>query len=104
MNWPKEVPILKAKDICKGRFDGPNNTHCLAGWAKKYWPDNYAKIWDVLNEMVSPDFYYVYTFNDNPNITKKECVNLWNQCMANLGYTEGNPMKPTKKTKYFNER
>jgi hypothetical protein len=30
--WPETVPILNARDIIKGDFDGPNNTHCLRGW------------------------------------------------------------------------
>jgi hypothetical protein len=109
-NWPDTVPILSARDICKGGFNAghwPNYTYCLTGWAREaqltvnplaYKPS--PRVWKALKQSVSEvglpptvDVVRNYTdlFNVNDRIPKPLAARVWNRAMAILGYTVGNP-------------
>jgi hypothetical protein len=85
---PKTVPVLKAKDICKFAYDGPNGTHCLAGWARALVGSD-----DILDGRVSRlccavrniiDDFSIFDFNDdNPTLV---VAATWNKAMPALGY------------------
>ncbi len=91
-NAPEFVWVLTAKDFCRRAYDGPSGTHCLDGWRRKTFNNNALgyKAYAELSELTGGITY----FNDTTPL--KEVAKIWNQAMANLGYTEGNPEKPRK--------
>ena len=116
MRWPKSVPILEASDINRGGYNGPDGTHCLFGWVVSVFdidPMDLATFDDrrpegllgralydaclKLSPKHMPKGYYVFSYkNDNRRNTKADIARAWNRAMAELGYTEGNPERPTK--------
>ena len=43
IKWPERVPILDASDMCKGNYDGPNDTQTK---------EKSAKLWnEVMTEL-----------------------------------------------------
>lgn len=94
MTWPKEVPILEAKNMHKGSYNGPNGTHCLLGWSYEVFPINEK----VSNRVVRAIFRTarihesdIADFNDDKKRPKTELAAVWNKAMARLGYVVGNP-------------
>ena len=77
------VPKLTAKDICRGKSNGPNETHCLGGWAEFVFKNNSLVRSMVLNKLDKLTGDYV-DFNDNTNNKKRDIANLWNRCMKEL--------------------
>ncbi len=88
--WPEFVWVLEAEDICKGQLNGPNGTHCLLGWCEETFGDEFPeadrKAVCVLYQLIS-DSISIFCSTNPPWKSAK----VWNQAMANLGYTEGNP-------------
>ena len=91
--WPTEVPVLEAKDIHKGSFDGPNGTHCLAGWRDMTFGSPEGQPWNVAYDAISSECGDLETmeFNDNEKTPKARIARTWNRAMAKLGYVVGNP-------------
>lgn len=96
--WPEEVPVLTARDIHKGGFDGPRGSHCLVGWLDEVFPcwgeqqmRPYRAIRKQLPKLRGGSHMLPSVWNDSPNVTKTEIARVWNTAMAQLGYTEGNP-------------
>ena len=89
---PDFVWVLTADDFCRGTYDGPNGTHCLAGWGRVTFgkPPLLNEAFKELRLLCG----YIPRFNDTEPFEK--LAEVWNQAMANLGYTEGNPEKPRK--------
>lgn len=97
--WPVEVPVLGPEDICRGALSRSNGTHCLLGWKCKvfgYVGNVQRKVVDEIFE-VSGRPPSIPFFNDDRRNSKDELAKVWNQAMANLGYTVGNPEKARKK-------
>ncbi len=92
-DWPESVPVLSEDDIYKGKLNGPDNMHCLVGWrdvtfrCHKCRIESSSELYDVIGTLSMAGF--------NDSHTKAESAKVWNQAMANLGYTEGNPESPT---------
>ena len=101
--WPDEVPVLVAGDIHKGWFNGPGDTHCLAGWWREicdepsdsYSPSDVDEaIVEAARELGAREADYkwgqsVSYINDgNP---KPLVARIWNRAMAKLGYVVNNP-------------
>lgn len=87
---PEFVPHLTARDIHQGSGDGPNGTHCLIVWAMEAFKDGYVRHEIVWRELcrrtgVKSD-KRLDLWNDNH--TKSEVARVWNEVMAELGYTE----------------
>lgn len=34
IDWRLRLHKLEDKDVCQGRLDGPNGTHCMGGWLR----------------------------------------------------------------------
>lgn len=94
MAWPETVPILSARDICKGNWDGPGNTHCLSRWNELAFPDEREQ--SIVSRRLKAEVKrhggtYVTDFNDDENVSKDFLARLWNRVMRKLGYRVGNP-------------
>jgi len=93
--WPESLPVLRAKDIHRGHFDGPNGTHCLAGWvyALLHGRNTRAKFRDQLEHTLSTSGIVacpglIPAANDNPANSKASLAKAWNDTLAHFGYTE----------------
>ncbi len=91
-DWPESVPVLTAKDIHRGGYDGPNGTHCLLGHARSrfgrfqwYGGAVEAALIDAVHDAGGLS---VASFNDDPTNAKTAIANVWNKAMRSLGYTE----------------
>ena len=84
MSWPTKVPILDARDICRGRaFQGEKR--CLLGWtAESFGGVEVSRVRRLLQEECG----YEPTFNDNQENSLRKIANVWNRVMRKLGYTE----------------
>lgn len=87
IEWPKQVPVLTADDMCKGVFHGPNGTRCLAGWMDNVFNDHAARYVArcAIIEIAGVD---ITAYNDNPRRKLSSLARTWNRAMARLGYTE----------------
>ena len=92
MSWPETVPVLTAKDIHKGGYDGPDgNTHCLLGWVGvtfmfgQGWCEAASAISEVCEERFGES--NILTANDG-ELPKPRLARAWNEAMRRLGYTE----------------
>lgn len=95
VRYPKEVPILSARDICRGWADGPNGNHCLWGWNKVVFGPSASmgtRPYDLLQAAVvraSQSMHNDMTdFNDDKVNSKRKIAAVWNEVMVELGYTE----------------
>ncbi len=85
MNRP---PWLTAADMCRGKMDGPNDTHCLYGWAQTIDPDyDYGVIDAVSTQCWKRDRCSIPRSNDAH--TNQENVELWHRALNSLGWEEG---------------
>lgn len=93
---PKFVWVLTADDFCRGTYDGPNGIHCLAGWGRVAFGKTLLlnRAFEELELLCG----FIPRFNDKESFEK--LAKVWNQAMANLGYTEGNPVKPKKEAAF----
>lgn len=94
MAWPKEVPVLTARDIHKGSLDGPNGTHCLYGWLYKSF--GAFSIPTKAFEQLRDDCGTPLLGNFNDSNPKRKVARTWNRAMAKLGYVVGNPEAKAK--------
>ncbi len=84
----KEVPWLTAEDMCKGKMRGPNDTHCLVGWADLIDPNfQHGIMAAVSNQCWKRDRKGTPASNDAH--TNQENVELWHRALASLGWEEG---------------
>ncbi len=107
--FPKTVPILETKDMCKGRYNDGNKC-CLVGHSNKFVLENRKEIQKSLKKVIKEelgnsfgtDNYLaanIVLFNDNKKNTKPLLARVWNRAMFLLGYTVGNPeKKPLRKS------
>lgn len=96
-SFPSEVPKLKAEQMHRGDMDGPNGTHCLAGWrAKSFgWFNDRTEAWVVaFGKLVG---WPVSTAGWNDSHTLEECADAWNRTALALGYIDAGDkfVKPT---------
>ncbi len=81
------VPYLVAADMCRRFAHGPDDTHCLLGWA--CWVDP-ERLHDVVGAVaracIKRDGKTIPTSNDMHSL--EENAALWNRAMRSLGYTE----------------
>jgi hypothetical protein len=107
--WPKEVPVLVAGDICKGRLMDKEK-YCLMGWAYNSFgrrtpsgwfrnsPES-RKVLAMLRDACRKELGYspqgdpIPVYNDSFRRSKAAIAKVWNQVMAKLGYVVGNPEK-----------
>lgn len=89
MAWPKEVPILTARDIYQGGLDGPRNTHCLYGWLGVVFGE--ATVPPKLFEKIRKECGTVFIAEFNDSKSKALVAKTWNRAMAKCGYVVGNP-------------
>jgi hypothetical protein len=84
MELPKTVQVLKAKDICRGYYDGPNGTHCIVGWVDVACV-NLAALTPFMRAIrVKARTAYLGSFNEcRP---KSVVASTWNRAMVSLGY------------------
>lgn len=86
---PPTVPALKPEQICAGELDGPNGTHCLAGWAYHVFnPDSPSRsVWAALDAAASLAGQSPSAFSRwNDSHTPKERAAVWGRAVENLGY------------------
>jgi hypothetical protein len=98
MAYPVEVPILSARDICRGSEDGPRGTHCLIGWSKTVFGcdnDEEYVCKRTIREVIGRNS--IALFNDDPSNTKQRIATVWNLVMRDLGYVVGNPEAAKKR-------
>ena len=101
--WPTEVPILTANDMCKGEWSKGKRC-CLAEWNDRVFSDLSdvvrkeikAVIFDEVKEVGRVEL--VTDFNDSHPLALN--ARVWNRAMYRLGYTVNNPeKKPLKGVK-----
>lgn len=99
-SWPKEVPILSARDMFKTHYDGPCGTHCLLGWVQEAFPGYFHdKVENAIERTMQESSnathrkfaHFGIVYMNDAILTKKQAADVWNKAMARLGYTEGNP-------------
>jgi hypothetical protein len=83
---PKRLPVLAAKDICRGYYDGPNGTHCLLGWARQWGEAGDAFIIPALSSQIHPGQRLIAMFNDDIDVPKSRVAAVWNRAAKSLGY------------------
>lgn len=106
---PDEVPILTGHNFCKfGLTSKSGSKHCIVGWSADVfayldntmttghaWNKVPKKVRDAIGKTSPVEGYagyrYPSTLNDDPDISTSTLAKWWNQAMAELGYTEGNP-------------
>lgn len=108
MNMPTEVPILSARDFCRGSY-GIDGVHCLGGWRMTIFRAEAGEqvvvsasnaIHRAIKETGRTYYGRIPLFNDNPKHPKTLLARVWNRAMYLLGYTEGNPeSKPLRRRK-----
>ena len=88
--WPEQVPILDAGDMCKGNYEGPENTYCLAGWLTIIFPVRGVRVQvqerlraKILSKS-GGSTVHIEHYNDTH--AKEESAKLWNEVMAEFGY------------------
>ena len=90
--WPESVPVLTAKDIHRGGYDGPGGSHCLLGHARKcgLWGigEQDGAFIDAMKEHVTGAYIKIHEFNDDPANSRRKIASAWNKAMRSLGYTE----------------
>ena len=94
--WPDEVPILTADDICRGRKSDGHGRHCLTGWRDEVFGlvvsnEIFVTVSDALTAECGTDL--IVDFNDLPTRPAGEIARAWNRAMARLGYVVENPEK-----------
>jgi hypothetical protein len=100
--WPKEVPVLRAEDICRHRMNGAHGTRCLLGWSIETFgyawlePAAQKAVETLEKECGCP---YIDSFNDDRRNSLATVARTWNKAMARLGYTENNPEAKRVKSK-----
>ena len=88
--WPEQVPILDASDICKNDYNGPNNTRCLDEWMRITFP--ICRVRMRVQERLRAKILsksgglLMHLEHYNDIYPKKESAKLWNEVMAELGY------------------
>lgn len=91
MSWPKQVPVLEAKDIHKGDLSSKcGKKHCLVGWSREVFPfQNRVKAIRQIRLVCRERFkeFSIPHVNDH-RATKKQAAEIWNEAMRQLGYTE----------------
>lgn len=93
---PDEVPVLTSHHFCRGRFNGPNETHCLEGWIIQVFGSRYLIPGEtarnaIENQVGSSGLWSIHKFNDDRRNSKRRLAQVWNRAMASLGYVVGNP-------------
>lgn len=95
MAWPKEVPILTARDMCREEYDA-GTRHCLMGWCYAAFDnaDLHYRVEDAIRrecKKICKRDCGVLSFNDDPANSKQTLAAVWNRTMAKLGYVTNNP-------------
>lgn len=88
-DWPDSVPVLTAKDIHRGTWDGPDGTHCLLGHGRQLNVASH-KAWSELVHALdeATGKQGIAEFNDDLSNSATQIANVWNRAMRSLGYTE----------------
>jgi hypothetical protein len=104
--WPAEVPILTANDMCKGDYVKGVRC-CLLGRLDEVFKSESADIFEEARRQIQMTlgeeldcghFTCVISFNDSHPLTLN--ARVWNRAMYRLGYTVNNPEnKPLKGVK-----
>ena len=92
--WPTEVPVLTSRDMCKGQLHRGERS-CLIGHVFKTFGESKGIILGkvrralgkrCLQHDADPQYSTASFFNDDHTLT--ENAKVWNETMADLGYTE----------------
>lgn len=90
---PKTVPVLTARKMHKGNYDGPRGTHCLLGWKfeaglrdPRWWESVRCAASDLLRTDVP--YPSIVGINDSPKNSKALLARIWNRAMRKLGYVK----------------
>ena len=73
---------LTAKDICRGKADGPNGTHCTVGWVEKCPKLSGVFYAELQNELGCGN--YVAHWNDTN--TRRTVAATINRVLKKLGW------------------
>lgn len=96
LRWPKEVPILTARNMHKGSFShqSRDDCHCLFTWSMNVFP-----VASSVRQMIRKTIRRksIVSFNDDPRNSKSTLARVWNRAMAKLGYVVGNPEAKRKR-------
>lgn len=86
----KSVPILKAKNFCRGDYTASNDTHCTMGWIYNIFKkeEDVIKVSNAYEQMFKSNTENIIRWNDNQNRKKSVLANTWNRIMKSLGYTK----------------
>ena len=107
--WPKQVPVLTADDICLTHATDPENAnrHNLFGWVYEvfgHWMFGCGKITHRKSYKILPFFTPhgtttggCYGDEIQPCATAEEHARAFNKLTAQLGYVVGNPESHKKK-------
>lgn len=85
--WPKEVPILSARNIRHGKL-GQGDCRCLLGWTCGFPTNHLKEIDELLLQVVRErsGFETIDDFNDSRS--KQEVADVFNEAMRRKGYTQ----------------
>lgn len=90
--------MLVAGNIQKNIPHGPDDTHCLLGWAGTCFNKGDAFDWvihvirNVIRQELQRNYPYVICDFASDLQTPKELIaRVWNRAMYLVGYTSGNP-------------
>ena len=86
--WPKEVPILTAKDICRRWLKLPTKqeVRCLLGWTFDIFGMGQEMI--IVEKLLAKRCRKpIDEFNDDPKNSKTKIAQIWNDTMKEMGST-----------------
>lgn len=94
--WPKEVPVLTAKDMAIGNEEscrGKDEPTCLALWTTRVFGvgDAYEKAEAAICSAAGINRTNQEIFDYNDSHSRRHNARVWNRAMARLGYVVGNP-------------
>lgn len=87
--FPESVPKLKAENMCKGSYDGPDGTHCLSGWRRVVFPLFFiplVRAAAIQALRANAGGHEIEFWNDLHS--EEESASVWNRAMLALGYID----------------
>lgn len=85
---------LTDKDICRGRLNGTNGTHCAVGWARTLFTTKrpqrtfinmFPKVAADIFNIEAYRHYSVFRLND-AQLAKKQTADCINETLSRMGY------------------
>jgi hypothetical protein len=102
-NWPKSLPALTAKDLCRDELDNEKGQRCLLGWAfyvvsgdSQSWARSWAQSWEgnkILKTMekrldAGSDVHDIADYNNDNKHSLSVVAKFWNSTIRAMGYVK----------------